>query len=65
LPNLNHDPPVLYLLSSRAYRYETWALNLYAILDCHEVLKGIFSEGAVIRKKTQAGNNIVKHSAIL
>jgi hypothetical protein len=49
--DLNHDPPVLYLLSSWAYRCETWALNLYVIPDCHEVLKVIFSEGAVMGKK--------------
>jgi hypothetical protein len=49
--DLNHDPPVLYLLSSWAYRCETWALNIYAIQDFHEVPKGIFSEGVVVRKK--------------
>jgi hypothetical protein len=65
MPNLNHDPSVLCLLSSWAYRYETWTLNFYAILDIHEVLKRIFSEGAVIRKKIKTGKNVAKHSGIL
>jgi hypothetical protein len=49
--DLNNDCPVLFLLSSWVYRCETPALDLYAIFDCCEILKGNFSEGAVLRMK--------------